>query len=442
MQSHLWRQLARAGAAIALIPGVIVAQQATTVTGRVTTETGTPLQGASVTIPSLSVGTYTNQDGRYTFSVSAARSAGQTVALSARRIGYVPKTTTIALSGSTVSQDFSLVAAPTQLTGVVISALGVAKEKSQLGTAQQEVSGQQLNVTFAPNIESQLDGKVSGVNIVGNGTQGGTTSITIRGYTSITGNNQPLFVVDGVPVTNADYGSQQYGGGLVGNKDYGNAIQDLNSNDVASVTVLKGPNAAAIYGSRAANGAIIITTKRGSTGNTRMDVASSVSFDRASRLPDFQNQYGQGSAGQFKWVNGLGVLDGNDQSYGPKTDGRLLAQFDSPIVNGASQPTPFIAHPNNVSSFFNTGKTADATVSFTGGTEHSAARISLSGENVDGIIPNSYLRRLGGIAAGTLTAGTHLTLNGSLNYVSIDRARATATASWRRCSSGSGDKST
>ena len=420
MQSHLWRQFVRVGAAIALIPAVAVAQQATTVTGRVTTETGTPLQGVSVTIPSLSLGSYTNQDGRYTFSVSAARSTGQAVTLVARRIGYVPKTTTVTLSGSSISQDFSLVAAPTQLTGVLVSALGVAREKSQLGTAQQEVSGQQLNVTFAPNIESQLDGKVSGVNIVGNGTQGGTTSITIRGYTSITGNNQPLFVVDGVPVTNADYGSQQYGGGLVGNKDYGNAIQDLNSNDIASVTVLKGPNAAAIYGSRAANGAIIITTKRGSTGNTRMDVASSVSFDRPSRLPDFQNQYGQGSAGQFKWVNGLGVLDGNDQSYGPKTDGRLLPQFDSPVVNGVSQPTPFIAHPNNVSSFFNTGKTSDATVSFTGGTEHSAARISLSGENVDGIIPNSYLRRLGGMASGTLTAGSHLTLNGSLDYVRND----------------------
>lgn len=413
MTSNLKGVLAGIAVMLGLCPAVALAQGATTIQGRVTNEVGAPLQGASVTIPALGVGTYSQEDGRYTLTVPAARSTSEIARLVARRIGYQARNVSVNLAGGTVTQDFALTTTPTQLGGVVVTALGVEKEKSQLGTAQQQVSGEQLNTTFAPNVESQLAGKVSGVNIVGNGTQGGTTSITIRGYTSITGNNQPLFVVDGVPVTNADYGTQQYGGGLVGNKDYGNAIQDLNSNDITSLTVLKGPNAAALYGSRAANGAIIITTKRGIVGQTKTDVSTSVSFDRPSRLPDFQNQYGQGSAGEFQWVNGLGALDGNDQSYGPKLDGRLIDQF-----TGKQQP--WVAHPNNVSSFFKTGKTADATVSMSGGTERASARISLSGENVDGIIPNEFLRRLGGLATGQLRAGDHLFLNGTVDYIRND----------------------
>ncbi|HEX3866722.1 MAG TPA: SusC/RagA family TonB-linked outer membrane protein, partial [Gemmatimonadaceae bacterium] len=346
------------------------------------------------------------------FQVTSAR-AGQSVSVTARRIGFTARTVSVTLSGATVTQDFSLVPTATQLTGIVVTALGQEKEKSQLGTAQQQLSSQELNTTFAPNIENQLEGKVSGLNIVGNGTEGGSTNITIRGFTSISGTNQPLFVVDGIPISNNDRGSQQQGGGITGSKDFGSVIQDINPDDIASVSVLKGPNAAALYGSRAANGAIIITTKRGSARNTTFDFNSSLTLDTPGRIPDFQNSYGQGSAGQFSWINGSGPLDGNDQSYGPRLSGQLINQFTGPNM-------PWVAHPNNVASFFNTGQTRDATLSVSGGSDRSNARLSLNGENVEGIIPNEFLRRLGGMVTGELQASDKLTFNGSLDYTRND----------------------
>jgi TonB-linked SusC/RagA family outer membrane protein len=414
MSSNLYRALAGVGLLLGVLPSAARAQQPTTISGRVTNEANAPVQGATVVIATLGLGAYTNAEGRYTVIVPAGKATGQTASIVARRIGFAPVTRSITLAaGATVTQDFSLTAATTQLEGVVVTALGMTREKSTLGTAQQQLNTEELNTTFAPNLESQLQGKVSGVNIVGNGTQGGSTSINIRGYTSISYNNQPLFVVDGIPVSNADRGSQQQGGGMTGSKDFGNAIQDLNPDDIASLTVLKGPNAAALYGSRAANGAIIITTKRGAAKASSMEVSSSITFDTPGRLPDFQNSYGQGSGGQFQWINGLGALDGNDQSYGPKLDGRLIDQFTGP-------QQPWVAHPDNVSSFFNLGRTEDATFGISGGTDKASARLSFNGENVSGIIPNEFLRRLGGLASGSIQANDRLTIDGSLNYVRSD----------------------
>jgi TonB-linked SusC/RagA family outer membrane protein len=411
MTSSLPRVLARAGVLLGLIPAAAFAQQ-TIIAGRVLNDANAPLQAASVGITALSLGATTNEQGQYRFVVNGRQ--GQTVTLLARRLGYEPRSIAVRLTGDSVTQDFQMEPAPIQLTGVVTTALGQQKEKSQLGTAQQQLSTRELNQTFSPNIVNQLEGKVSGVNIVGNGTQGGSTSITIRGYTSITGNNQPLFVIDGIPVSNEDRGSRSEGGGMLGSHDFGNAIQDINPDDIASLTVLKGPNAAALYGSRAANGAILITTKRGSATTSNMDVNTSVTWDRASMLPDFQNSYGQGSGGEFKWVNGQGTLDGNDQSYGPRFNpDTLIDQFTGP-------QQPWIAHPDNVSSFFNTGRTENATIGISGGTEHANARLSVNGENVAGIVPNNFLRRLGGMASGSLQASDRLTLNGSVNYVRND----------------------
>jgi TonB-linked SusC/RagA family outer membrane protein len=414
MPRHLHRTLAVVATLLGLFPAAALAQ-GTTISGRVTGDAKQPLQGASVSIPTFGVGAHTDADGRYSFRVPAGRGVGQTAALTARRIGFEARSVNITINGATITQDFVLAASAAQLDQVVVTALGQTREKSQLGTAQQQLSSEELNTTFAPNIENQLQGKVSGVNIVGNGTQGGSTSITIRGYTSISGTNQPLFVIDGVPVSNADRGSQQQGGGMTGSKDFGNAIQDINSNDIESISVLKGPNAGALYGSRAANGVIIITTKRGGARASNVDVSSSVTFDRPAVLPTFQNSYGQGSGGDFKWVNGLGALDGNDQSYGPKLDGRLIDQF-----TGKAQP--WVAHPDNVSSFFQTGRTSDATFAVSGGTERSNARLSVAGENVEGIIPNEFLRRLSGSATGSLKASDRLSLDGSLNYIRNDGA--------------------
>jgi TonB-dependent SusC/RagA subfamily outer membrane receptor len=318
-----WRRLL-AGTLATSVPAVVVAQQATVVSGVVVSESGAPVQGAAVTIQSQGFGAITNAEGRYSFSVPANRSGA--VTLDVRRLGYVPKTVSITLGQGPVSQNFSLVAAPSQLTGVVVTALGVQREKSTLGTAQTQLSSEELNRTYDRNIVNQLSGKVSGVQVTGSGTQGGSSQIRIRGMTSLTGNNSPLFVVDGTPISSESRGGDPSGSGALAGRgaDFGSAIQDLNPDDIATISVLKGPNAAALYGSRAANGVIVVTTKKGLSGRVGMEVSTNMTWDQASVLPKYQNLYGQGSGGEFDFVDGAGggVQDGNDQSYGPRLDGR------------------------------------------------------------------------------------------------------------------------
>ncbi|MDQ2889161.1 MAG: SusC/RagA family TonB-linked outer membrane protein [Gemmatimonadota bacterium] len=425
--SRLVNQLVNRGtavvAALAVVASVAAAQQSTTITGHVTTEAGSPLSAASVAITSLGLGAYTNDQGVYTITVPAARMNGQAVSLTARRVGYAPKTFSVTLnSGNDIQQDFSLNVNATTLTGVVISALGVERPKSQLGTAVQQVSSEQLNATHDQNIINQLAGKVSGVAITSSGTQGGSTKITIRGANSITGNNDPLFIVDGTPVSNRDRGGSPNGGALGGaNTDFGSVINDINPDDIATVTVLKGPNAAAIYGSRGANGVVLITTKRGSASSQGIQTAitSSMTWDTPSILPKFQNQYGQGSGGQFAFVDGAGGgnQDFNDQSFGPKLDGRLITQFNGPVVNGVIQPSPWVAHPDNVSSFFQTGRTFSNNLAFSGGTDRATGRLSLGDESTTGIVPNNTLRKFSGSLAGNFTVSSRLTTSANVQYI-------------------------
>ena len=432
--------------ALAVAAGTATAQgTGPTITGRVLTEAGTPLPSASVSIPTLGVGSYTDDGGNYRFTVPASRANGQTVTIMARRVGYAPQSVSVRLSGSTIAQSFTLRAQSTQLTGVVVTALGVQRNKSQLGTAQQQLTAEELNTTHDENVVNQLAGKVSGVNITGAGTQGGSTKIVIRGASSITGNNDPLFVVDGTPVSNFDRGGNPNGGMLgSSNTDFGSAINDINPDDIASISVLKGPNAAALYGSRAANGVILITTKRGqaSAGKIATQINSSMTWETPAILPKFQNQYGQGSAGQFQFVDGSGggVQDFNDQSFGPKLDGRTMGctytgkvavgqptpynqsapctQFTSPVdANGNLLPTPWIAHPNNISSFFQTGRTFNNNLAFTGGNDRANARISVGSENTTGIIPNNTMQKFTGNLAGTLNVSSRLSTTANVQYI-------------------------
>ena len=425
---------------VGLAPMALYAQQGTTVSGAVTGAAGEPLPAVNVAIPTLGVGAVTNDAGRYSFVVPTAKATG-THTLTARRIGLQAKTVQITLGGASVTQDFVLAQAVSQLEGVVVTALGQTREKSQLGTAVQQVSSEQLNTTHDPNIMNQLSGKVSGVNITGAGTQGGSVNVRIRGFTSINGNNNPLYIVDGVPISNSDRGgdpsgASSYLNGLTDGRDFGSAISDINPEDVANITVLKGPNAAALYGSRAANGVVLITTKRGSRGTSSTTITGSNTWDQASILPTYQNSYGQGSGGVFDFVDGAGggVQDGNDQSFGPRLDGRttgcrwVVGANGKPVVGTYDQnapcrqftaPTggPWVAHPDNVSSFFNTGQTRDGNIAFTGGTDKSSARLSLGGENVNGIIPNSFLKKITALATGSLDVSDKVTATGSVNYI-------------------------
>jgi len=408
--------LAGAGVLLGMVPAMASAQQATTVSVRVTNEASAPVPGASVSIPSLGVGSYTGNDGRFTFTVPAARATGQTVSLVARRIGYQPVTAAVALSGATVSHDFRLATATTQLEGVVVTALGLEREKRSLGIAAQSVAGNDLNRTQTPNIVNALSGKVAGVKVVGSTNFGGSQRIVIRGENSISGNNQPLWIVDGIPVDNSNFTSTMQARG-VGGIDYGSAISDLNTEDIENVSVLKGPAAAALYGSRAANGAIVITTRsgKGSSKGFQATASSNVTFDNVSKLPDYQNSYGQGSKGQFKFVNGSdqGTNDGVDESWGPKLDaGLMIPQWFS---NGA--PAPWVSSPNNVADFFQTGMSVANNVSATGTGDRANFRLSFGNEQQKGIVPTSTLDRITAGINGTASLSEKLSANASVQYV-------------------------
>src|SRR5579884_2549168 len=180
MTKRPYRVLAVVGTLLGLVPAAASAQ-ATNVSGRVTSDAGAPLQGVSVSIPTLASGAYTDADGHYAFTVPASRAHGQSAVLIARRIGFQPKSLSVTLSGSPISQDFVLVSSPTELTGIVVTALGIQKEKSELGTAVQQINSAELSAVKAPNVVDQLEGKVSGVQITGSGDPGGSTYMVIRG---------------------------------------------------------------------------------------------------------------------------------------------------------------------------------------------------------------------------------------------------------------------
>ncbi|RAJ92660.1 TonB-linked SusC/RagA family outer membrane protein [Larkinella arboricola] len=375
--------------------------------GRVVSKTdGAGLPGANVLIKGTTIGSTTNSNGEFTLNTPA------NATLIVSFIGFKP--TEVAVSNKTMltvtlDEDAAL------LGEIVVTALGITREKKALGYSVQEVSGKQLTQARETNLVNALSGKVAGVQVTNsNGAPGASSRMVIRGASSIGSNNQPLFVVDGVPIDNGNYGSSTA-------VDYGNGAGSLNPDDIESVSVLKGPSAAALYGSRGANGVVLITLKsgKGSRG-VGVSVNSNTAFDSPFRLPEWQNEYGQGGKGLFSYVDGRGggVNDGVDESWGPKLDGRLLPQFDSPIgPDGRRVPTPWIAHPDNVNQFFETGRTLTNNISITGASEKGDFRLSATDLNQTGILPNTdYKRRTFALNAGwNLTK--KLSIRASGNYV-------------------------
>ena len=419
-----WCVLASVVVAWLIAAPTITHAQSATISGRVLTEAGEGIPAANVSIGGSTLGALTNDQGRYSISIPASRLTGVAVVITARRIGYTAKSVSIAPSvGATTTANFTLSALPTGLEGVVITALGVERQKSQLGTAQQEISSDALNATRSQNFVDQFSGKVAGMTVTGSGTPGGSTKITIRGSNSINGDNTPLFIIDGVPVSSDDRGSSYNQGSLTNSSspgiDLGSVINDIDPEDVETISVLKGPNAAALYGSRAANGVIVIKTKSGKNtgGRLQTEATSTYSWDNATKFMDWQNQYGQGTAGKFSYVDGRGngVNDAAAESWGPLMDGRLIAQFDSPIVNGVRQPTPWVPHPNNADSFFQTGNSLTNNISVTGGTDNAKGRLSFGNTQIHGVIPNSSFNNLSSALSGSYHSGK-FTASGSVQY--------------------------
>ncbi len=423
---------------LGLVPAVATAQEATTVSGQVKSSPGgTPLVGAIVSIPSLRVSATTGNDGKYRLVLPAGSTGA--VQLTARRIGYTTSTVPLNLTGASVEQDVALAEGAIELTQVVVTALGIEREQRSLSYAAQTVSGDRLSDVPTQNVVSSLGGKVAGVQVTNSSNPFGSARIVVRGASSILGQNQPLIVVDGIPIDNSAASNSGYGSGSLGGYDVGNAAADISADNIASVTVLKGPNAAALYGSRAANGAIVYTTKSGK-GAPQQGFGVTATFGASAesplRLPDYQNRYGQGFYGEFDFVDGNfgGVNDGADESWGPKMDGR---------VNGCVRPTgaplpaigaannydtthpcnqffgagPWQAHPNNVSSFWNTGLIVNANVAVARSSDRSNVRLSVGRTNESGMYPNNTNNRTDIALSGGTQVSDRWSAEASVNYI-------------------------
>lgn len=367
---------------LALAIGVIQgAAQVTTVRGIVTTEEdGEPVIGASVIVKGTSLGTVTDVNGRFELSglpPSATRLLISYISLMAKEVAIAPQISV------TLKSDTHL------LDEVVVTALGISREKKALGYTAQEVKQDALVQGKDNNLLNSLSGKIAGVRITNTQGDVGSSRIVIRGETSIAGENQPLFIVDGIPVDNSQLNARSSG------RDFKNAIADLNPEDIKTLTVLKGPNAAALYGARAAHGAIVITTKGGDKRQKGIGITlhSSTQVSFVATLPEFQNLFGQGAGGRFSYVDGkgAGVNDGVDESWGPRLDiGLLIPQFDSPLdADGNRVATPWVSHPNNVRDYFRMGISTNNGISVARGDDKYQFRVGYNYEKQVSIVPDA-----------------------------------------------------
>lgn len=346
--------------------------QQRTVSGVVTDRLNEPLAGVAVMVKGATFGTITDIDGKYSLTVPGGANI-----LSFSFLGYEPKD--VEIKNQTVINLF-LNESVTALDEVTITALGISREKKALGYSVGEVKGDNLTRVTQENVLSALSGKVAGVQIQNTGGDpGSSTSIIIRGATSLGGDNQPLFVIDGVPVSNSMGNVSRVGAAYV---DYGNAINDLNPNDIESVSVLKGPSAAALYGSRAGNGVVLITTKSGAKRNgIGISVNSGVVFDNPYKFLETQKRFTSGEV-QFS--------ESTSTWYGPELDvGNEFVQWNS---NGVK--APLISYPDNFKNFFDKqGYTLDNNIGITGNYDKGSFRISYGNMKNEGIVPNTDLTR-------------------------------------------------
>lgn len=364
-----------------------------------------PVSGASVILKGKSKGVSTNVDG--VFNIEA--SMGDVLLVSGVGVKNLEHTIT-----GTGIQVIVVDAEISELNEVVVTALGIKKDRKKLGYAIQDIKGEALTVARETNVVNQLAGKVAGVTVVGsNSGVGGSARVTIRGERSVDLNkNQPLYVIDGVPISNAIVGSNGRGNLEV---DYGNGAGFINPDDIESMSVLKGASASALYGSRAANGVIVIKTKSGSRSKgIGVEVSSNYVASTPLKLPKYQTVYGQGNGngGDFKFVNGAGagLTDGTDEGWGPAFRGQSYPQFTSPrTLNGEATPflggdlnapagsvitaTPWLPYANNLKNFLETGSVMTNTVSFTGSNDKGDFRLGYTRLDEKGMIPNTDLKR-------------------------------------------------
>ncbi len=364
--------------------------QAQTITGKVTGENGTPLSGVTVQIKNSNKGTSTDANG--TFQINA--NPGKVLVFTF--VGYEPQEVKV---DSKTQYDVSLSPKANQLNSVVVTALGIKRSEKSLSYASQQVSGEQVSAVKTDNLMNALSGKVAGVSISSNASGlGGSVKVIMRGNKSAAGTNQPLYVVDGVPLSNnSNANGQPNSPGSTGNvPDGGDGISNLNPDDIESISILRGASASALYGSQAANGVILITTKKGKAGKPQIHFSSSASLSQAAYTPQFQNEYGQTAAGAT-------------QSWGPK-------------INGGT---------DNLGLFFKTGTDYTNSISISTGSEVAQTYFSYANTTATGIEQGNKLGRNNfNLRETAKLLNGKLSLDGNINYINqkINNTPITITA--------------
>ena len=375
--------------------------QSRTFTGKVTdSKDGSPLASASVVSQGGKTGTKTNADGDFTLSLPA-----NVKALVVSSIGY---TSQVIPLGSSLSVNVQLKREEAALTEVVVTSLGIARDRRSVSYSTQTLKADQIADKGESNLVNALQGKVAGVSITGaSGSAGASSNINIRGITSFTGSNQPLFVLDGIPISNDV--DRTNGGplGTLGDNQPANRALDLDINNIESVNILKGPAASVLYGSRAAAGAIIITTKKGGNakGGAQVLINSSYSTQTVVGLPELQNMYGQGLNGVYNPVS--------TSSWGPKF-GSTPSVANGLLIGGAA--VDYQPYPNNIRDFYENGTVFDNSLTINGGDAKQNYTFSISNLNQKGILPSTSVKRTAVKFGANTTLRDKIKLGGSLTF--------------------------
>ncbi|SCY86030.1 TonB-linked outer membrane protein, SusC/RagA family [Flavobacterium anhuiense] len=387
------------------------------ITGVVSDNAGIPLPGVSVLVKGTKLGTQTDFDGKYMIKASS----NQVLVFS-----YIGMKTSEITANSSVINVKMLDAGAQELESVVVTtAMGIKKQKRSLGYATSSVSAKDLTDVTNVNVFESLSGKVAGADITTPAQAGASSKVVIRGFNSLS-NSSPLYVVDGTPINNSSNGGGTTADGKSINStrsfDAGNGISDLDPNNIESMSILKGAAASALYGSRAANGVVLITTKSAKNkSKISIDFLTSTDFNQVARVPHLQNEFGQGWSG-LSYSTWSGVANANNTasnengSWGAKYNGEVRPW--GAIINGVQQAKPYVALPSNIKDFYTTGTTFTNSMRISGGGENSNFSLNASTVNSDGIFPttaDAYKRNTLGINAGISTG--KFTVRTSVNYI-------------------------
>lgn len=385
------------------------------ISGTIRSAIGQPLTGVSIHVKGTSRGTITDANGKFSLQVRD----GATLEVSSTN--YLSKEVPVTQSQSTL--DIALEQDTKNLGEVVVTAFGIERQKRSIGYSQQKIDGEALTVARETNVLNSLKGRVAGVHInPSSGGPSGSSYIAIRGNSSLAGNDQPLFVVDGLPINNENL--RKPSSYATGDRDYGDGMKDINPDDIESVTVLKGANAAALYGSRGANGVVLITTKKSNKKGFGISYNSNATFETINTIPTFQNKWAGGYDESWdSWAGDSVTISGKTYPYQPDwledqwggpLDGRMAVIKTMPELG----PVPMSPQPeDNFRKFFRTGSTFTNTVSFTKGTDNTNVRLSLSNLSNKGIMPNNSFNRQTANLIASVNITDRLKFEAKANYI-------------------------